>query len=81
VNQEGPFAELTIRNEGRGISQSDLDRLFVQFERGTHPRTQSGVGLGLYIAKQLSETMGGTVAVSSQLNQGAIFTLKLPVHA
>jgi signal transduction histidine kinase len=83
VDQEGAFAQVKVQDQGAGIAPGDLGRLFVQFERGTHAhaRAQSGVGLGLYIAKQLSETMGGALAVSSQPNQGATFTLRLPLRA
>jgi signal transduction histidine kinase len=78
LSRQGPEAELSLRDEGVGIAPADLERLFVQFERGRQTRTQSGVGLGLYIAKQLVEAMGGSLSVSSVMNQGATFTLRLP---
>jgi signal transduction histidine kinase len=78
VDQPGPFAEVMVRDGGAGISPRDRERLFAQFQRGSNTHAQGGVGLGLYIARQLSELMGGTVVFNSGENEGTTFTLKLP---
>ena len=59
---EPPGASITIRNEGSLPDDLDPEELFKPFQRGADA-TSSGVGLGLYIARQLAESLGGTVDV------------------
>jgi signal transduction histidine kinase len=81
IDRSGPDAELSIQDHGAGISEKDLARLFGKFERGTQTSAQTGVGLGLYISKQLLEAMGGGVTVTSQRHKGSTFTLRLPAKS
>jgi signal transduction histidine kinase len=78
VDEVEPTAEVSIRDHGRGIAPELLGKLFVQFERGPRAGSQSGMGLGLYITRQLLEAMGGVVRVTSRVNEGATFTIALP---
>ncbi|MBZ4416475.1 ATP-binding protein [Myxococcus sp. RHSTA-1-4] len=71
-------ARLRVRDEGIGISAEALPRLFGRFERGVSDRHYGGLGLGLYISRQIVEAMGGTIRVESQQGQGALFTVRLP---
>jgi PAS domain S-box-containing protein len=75
----GPLARLTVRDEGIGISSQVLGRIFDRFERGVSDRHYGGLGLGLYVTRQLVEAMGGTVRVDSPPGQGATFTVELPL--
>jgi signal transduction histidine kinase/ActR/RegA family two-component response regulator len=73
---------LTVRDTGVGISPDFLPYVFERFMQAdsTTTRTHSGVGLGLAIVRELIELHGGTVeAQSTGLNQGAAFTVVLPV--
>jgi signal transduction histidine kinase len=70
---------IKIRDQGTGISQNDLPRIFEQFYTTRSSGKESGTGLGLAIAKRIVETQGGTISVSSELGQGAVFTICLPV--
>lgn len=73
------YAEVTVRDQGNGITVSDQHRIFEPFERaGT--TTGAGLGLGLYIARQLAEAHGGSLSVESTYGEGAAFTLRLPFH-
>ena len=76
-------AILTVRDTGCGISPEVLPHLFERFwqaERDT-TRTHGGLGLGLAIAKNLAEMHGGTIeATSAGLEQGATFTVRLPLQ-
>jgi two-component system sensor histidine kinase BaeS len=71
---------IEVQDNGSGISSDDLPMIFSRFYRGDDSRQQNGeAGLGLAIAKSLVETHGGKISVRSQPNQGAIFTIRLPV--
>ncbi|RKH20172.1 ATP-binding protein, partial [Corallococcus sp. CA031C] len=74
-------ATLTVRDQGIGIAAESLPRLFGRFERAVSERHYGGLGLGLYITRTLVHAMGGTVRVESQLGQGALFTVDLPLRA
>lgn len=69
-----------VADTGPGIAPEDLPHVFERFYRGDAARSRStgGAGLGLAIAKELVEAMGGAVAVASQPGEGAMFTVTLP---
>ncbi len=69
---------LEVRDGGRGIREEDLPRIFGRFERASSP-APSGMGLGLYIARQVAEAHGGTIAARNLGGGGACFTLRLPL--
>lgn len=72
---------LTVADTGIGIPREDLDRVFDRFYRTDASRTRStgGFGLGLTIARDLVEAMGGTITVESEIGGGSRFTVHLPV--
>lgn len=72
-------AEIVVRDQGVGISAEDQLRIFKPFERAGTKDVREGLGLGLYIARQLAESHGGTLDVDSAPNQGAAFRLALPL--
>ena len=73
---------ITIKDEGCGIKEEDLSKLFKKFSRLENHLTSKtqGNGLGLYITKQITEKMGGQISLTSELNKGTIFELKFPVY-
>jgi signal transduction histidine kinase len=71
-------ARIEVRDHGIGISEQDQQRIFQQFERGGGGKSADGLGLGLYITRQLVEAHGGRISVSSEPGQGSIFRLDLP---
>jgi signal transduction histidine kinase len=77
-------SELTIcvTDEGAGIPQEELDRVFDRFHQGSPSCSDDpgGAGLGLYIAKQLVDGMGGTISVRSAAGRGSTFTVALPLR-
>ncbi|TQS41195.1 ATP-binding protein [Cryptosporangium phraense] len=73
----GEQAEITIRDTGPGIGAEYLDRLFVPFDR-LGADSEEGVGLGLPLARGLTEAMGGTLGVHSELGRGTTVTVTLP---
>ncbi|MGV8966909.1 MAG: ATP-binding protein [Cellulomonas sp.] len=72
---------VTVADTGRGIPPRDLDRIFEQFfqvnTRGEESR--NGLGLGLYICKELIELQGGTIEAAAILGRGTTITLTLPL--
>jgi signal transduction histidine kinase len=80
VEEAGAFARLTVRDEGIGIPPEALPRLFGRFERAVSDKQYGGLGLGLYISRQLVEAMGGRVRVDSRLDEGSTFTVELPLE-
>ncbi|MGH2410647.1 MAG: sensor histidine kinase, partial [Chloroflexota bacterium] len=75
------LAMITVRDDGPGIPPADLDRLGERFYRGDAARGRhtGGTGLGLAIAKSIMEAHGGTLAIASELGQGTMVTLQLPL--
>jgi PAS domain S-box-containing protein len=78
VEEDGERARLTVKDHGIGIAEEDLGRIFERFERAVSDRHYGGLGLGLYITRQIVEAFGGTVRVSSRSGEGSTFTLELP---
>jgi signal transduction histidine kinase/CheY-like chemotaxis protein len=80
LTQEGNEAVLCVADEGPGIPQKVLDRLFEPFVQGNEPGTKAsaGLGLGLALVKGLVEMHGGSVSVSSGASGGAVFTVRFP---
>jgi len=75
------WAEIVVRDQGVGISPEDQLRIFKPFERAGTKDVREGLGLGLYIARQLAESHGGTLDVDSAPDQGAAFRLALPLDS
>ncbi|MFP2910438.1 GAF domain-containing protein, partial [Pyxidicoccus sp. 3LFB2] len=69
---------LEVSDGGIGIAAEHLSRLFHRFERAVSERHYGGFGLGLWIARQIVEAMGGHIAVRSELGVGSTFTVELP---
>jgi signal transduction histidine kinase len=73
-------AIIEIEDSGIGIPEADLPHIFERFYQvdSDRSRTTGGFGLGLAIAKQIVEAHGGQIVVSSEVERGTIFTIKLP---
>ena len=70
---------IAVKDEGIGIPDTDKDNLFISFFRARNATHIQGTGLGLYIVKRYVDLLGGTIAFSSQLDSGTIFTIELPL--
>ncbi|MDQ3273405.1 MAG: ATP-binding protein, partial [Pseudomonadota bacterium] len=73
---------IDVRDGGCGISVADQKRIFGQFERATSREGDhtGGLGLGLYITRQLVHAHGGSIEVASQPDHGSVFTVLLPLR-
>ena len=77
AESEDGFASITVADQGEGLSEDEIARVFAKFER-LGRSGDGGSGLGLYISRRLAEAMGGTLTAESAKGQGARFTLSLP---
>jgi signal transduction histidine kinase/DNA-binding response OmpR family regulator len=80
VGMEGPLAKLSVRDHGIGIAPADRERIFERFERAASARHYGGLGLGLYITRQVVEAHGGTIRVASHAGAGSTFSVELPLE-
>ncbi|WP_394781952.1 ATP-binding protein [Undibacterium sp.] len=71
---------IQVRDYGTGISEENQRRIFAPFERAVDNDTSGGLGLGLYITRQLAEAHGGSISVESRHGEGALFSITLPLH-
>jgi len=71
---------IEVHDQGEGIAPENIERIFERFERIPKDEVRvSGLGLGLFISQQIIERHGGKISVSSQVNQGSVFTVELPL--
>ncbi|MCO4744511.1 MAG: response regulator [Proteobacteria bacterium] len=77
----GDIVEFRVTDTGIGMTQAQMDRLFQDFEQGDASTTRryGGTGLGLAISRRFAEMMGGSISVSSEVGEGATFTVRIPV--
>ncbi|MFP2933046.1 ATP-binding protein [Pyxidicoccus sp. 3LG] len=78
VGADAERAWLSVRDEGVGIAPEGQARLFQRFERLSSERHYGGLGLGLWIVKQIVDALEGRIRVESASGQGSTFTVELP---
>jgi signal transduction histidine kinase len=78
---DGGWARAAVVDQGQGIPDEELERIFDKFHRVDDPMTMTtgGTGVGLYIARELARAMGGEVQASSTPRGGSTFTVRLPL--
>ena len=81
ARRQGGYISVSVADTGEGIPPEDLPLVFERFYRvdKSRARATGGSGLGLTISKRIVEAHGGTIEVSSRLNQGSTFTFSLPI--
>jgi signal transduction histidine kinase len=78
IQEEPQQVVLVIRDHGPGIPPDKQALIFDRFERGSAHQNVGGLGLGLYISKQIVDAHGGKISVESELGHGSTFRVKLP---
>ena len=75
----GKNAVLEVRDQGIGISENMQKKIFERFERAVSETSYKGLGLGLWIVREIVNALKGKVSVTSTLHQGSCFTVELPI--
>ena len=80
VRRVGEVAQMTVRDNGIGITREERAKLFQPFVRGENVRREiTGTGLGLYITRRIVQNHRGTISVKSEPGRGSTFTIRLPL--
>ncbi|NCI45656.1 ATP-binding protein [Sediminibacterium soli] len=81
IQPDGGFAVLKVADTGVGIPASELPHMFDRFHRveNTGGRSYEGTGIGLSFVKELVQLQNGEIGVESELEQGTVFTVKIPL--
>ena len=74
------YVEVKVTDTGKGISESNQAAIFRRFYREEEVHDQQGVGIGLYLAREIVTRQGGYIKVVSELGQGSEFSIMLPVR-
>lgn len=80
VYRQGNEARVEVQDHGIGISEENQKRIFQQFERVSAKTVVAGLGLGLFISEQIVAAHGGSIVVESEINEGALFRVCLPIE-
>jgi two-component system, OmpR family, sensor histidine kinase SenX3 len=80
LNKVDGLAELRVKDQGIGISEENVERIFERFYRVDPARSRAtgGTGLGLSIVKHIITNHGGDISVWSEEGEGSTFTMRLP---
>jgi signal transduction histidine kinase len=80
ASSDGSRVTVKVRDEGIGIGEEELPRIFDRFERLNAGSGREGLGLGLWIAKIIVEAHGGAILAESEVGKGSVFTVTLPLR-
>lgn len=78
ITSKNNMAKIIVRDEGEGIAPEDQARIFNRFERGASSENIGGLGLGLYISKQIIQAHNGNIYVENSSESGSVFVVELP---
>jgi signal transduction histidine kinase len=73
-------AVIEVSDHGPGVAEADLMRIFQRFERASSIRHYGGLGLGLYVSREIVEAHGGSITASNRPGGGAMFAVRLPAN-
>jgi signal transduction histidine kinase len=79
VRNKGGRAEVTVRDHGRGIATEDIRTMFDAYTRLGHPQRAAGLGLGLFVAREIVTAHGGEIDATSRVGKGTTMTVRLPL--
>ena len=74
------WAEVSVRDHGPGIKLEEMHTMFEAYTRLGHPKRASGLGLGLYVAREIVTANGGSIEASSKVGEGTVVTVRLPLE-
>lgn len=74
------FCCVDIKDEGEGVSEPDINKIFTRFYRGENTKNIEGVGIGLFLTRKIISAQGGYIKVKSTLGIGSTFSIFLPMN-
>jgi signal transduction histidine kinase len=81
LNKRGTgVMEISIKDNGIGICEEDLGKIFEPYYRGKNISSEEGKGLGLSFIKEVVDLHGGKILVQSEPNKGSLFSILLPIR-
>ena len=81
LNKRGTgVMEISIKDNGIGICEEDLEKIFEPYYRGKNISSEEGKGLGLSFVKEVVDLHGGKILVQSEPNKGSLFSILLPIR-
>ena len=78
INTFEMFSSISVEDHGIGIEEEEIPKLFARFYRSRQVSDNDGIGVGLYLARQLAEEQGGYIKVKSALGKGSTFEIFFP---
>ena len=81
VRRSGGFAVVDVRDHGDGIAAEDLTVVFEAYTRLRHPQRATGLGLGLFVSREIVAAHGGSITATSQIGDGTTISVRLPARA
>jgi len=80
VKRKNNVAYIIVKDHGLGIEKEAQEKIFKLFERGNPKNGIKGLGVGLFICNQIVKAHGGTITVNSEVDNGSVFTVALPIR-
>jgi signal transduction histidine kinase len=81
LSRDGDEAVIEIADHGPGIGEEDLERIFGRFERAAPRRHYGGLGLGLYVSREIVGALNGMISARNLAGGGAAFMIRLPIES
>jgi two-component system sensor histidine kinase MtrB len=79
IKSSARHAEVSVADQGAGIAARDLRTIFEAYTRVGQPRAAPGLGLGLYVAREIVTAHGGEIKAASRPGKGTVMTVRLPL--
>jgi signal transduction histidine kinase len=70
---------VVVRDHGPGVAADEIRTMFDAFTRLGHPHRAPGLGLGLYVAREIVTAHGGEISARSRIGEGTVMTVRLPL--
>lgn len=80
LKKENAFIKVTVSDTGKGMSEEEMNRIFVKYYQGDPSHSNKGLGLGLSIVSRIVDLCGGKIDVKSKIYEGSTFTIYLPLQ-
>ena len=81
LDREGDSAVIRVRDRGPGIAAADQPHIFERRYRGNATKGKRGLGVGLFLTREIVDALGGTLTLTSRPGEGAEFVLTLPASS